>query len=119
MKKAFVNNTANVQSFCPPLHEETDSWPLINPAMGGGDSVEVHISEIRPCGAALQDFHDHEDHVFYVLSGRGYTVVDGERLDINPGDALWVARQTFHEIHVTGRETLRLLVVLAPAKRLK
>ena len=116
VKNGFVRNAADAEPFCPPLHENCDAWALIDPSFGGGDSVELHITEMRPGGAALEDVHENKDHIFYVLSGKGYALVDGERHPIQTGDALWIARKALHEIHVEGRETLRLLVVIAPAK---
>ena len=116
VKKGFVRNVADAEPFCPPLHENCDAWALIDPSVGGGDSVAVHITEMRPEGAALDDIHEDKDHIFYVLSGKGFALVDGEKHYIQTGDALWIARKSRHEIHVKGRETLRLLVVIAPAK---
>jgi len=105
----------DVQPGCPPLHHETVSWAMVT-AADGSQSVEVFIDEISPQGAAYQDKHEHEDHVFFIISGRGYAVVDQERLEYAPGDALWIPRGAAHEMYVTGQETLRMVTVVAPAR---
>lgn len=116
MGKAFVKSVKDVVPVCPPKHEGTDSWPLVTPKLGGGDSIEFFVTEIRPGGAALEDIHETADHVYFFISGRGYSIVEGQRFDVGPGDALWIPRNSVHELKVIGNETLRFTVLFAPAR---
>jgi len=101
----------------PPKHEDTVSYPLVNPKTCPGAQLEFHITEIHAgTGRALDDVHENEDHVFYVLSGRATAKVGDEVFHIEPGDALWVPRNTVHNFDVIGGETFRIAVVFAPAR---
>jgi mannose-6-phosphate isomerase-like protein (cupin superfamily) len=101
----------------PPKHEDTTSYPLINPKTCPGAQLEFHITEIHAGkGRALDDVHENEDHVFYVLSGHAAARVGEEVYRIGPGDALWVPKNTLHNFMVIGGETFRIAVVFAPAR---
>lgn len=115
MSKAFVRSMHEVRPGCPPLHSATVSWAMVT-GEDGAKSVEMFIDEIAPIGAAHKDIHEHEDHIFFIISGRGYAIVDGERLEYAPGDALWIPHGLEHEMYVTGQETLRMVTVVAPPR---
>jgi mannose-6-phosphate isomerase-like protein (cupin superfamily) len=100
----------------PPKHEVTRGWPLINPKTCPGAQLEFHITEIQPEGAALDDVHEKEDHVFYVLSGRAMAKVGADDFLVEQGDALYVPRNTVHNFRIQGGEVFRIAVVFAPAR---
>jgi quercetin dioxygenase-like cupin family protein len=59
--------------------------------------------------------HDESDEVVYVLSGHGaFTIGEGDRIPIGPGDSLHIPIGVFHDSHNTGWEPLRLLVMYSP-----
>lgn len=100
----------------PPKHRNTRGWPLVNPRSCPGAQLEFHITEIMPDGAALDDVHEKEDHVFFVLSGRAAATVGGQVFEVGPGDALYVPRGCVHAFRILGGEVLRIGVVFAPAR---
>lgn len=100
----------------PPRHELTRGWPLVNPKSCPGAQLEFHVTEIQPEGAALDDVHENEDHVFYVLSGRAKAHVGEDYFDVEPGDALYVPKNTTHSFSIQGGEVFRIAVVFAPAR---
>ena len=100
----------------PPKHEKTRGWPLINPKSCQGAQLEFHVTEIQPEGAALDDVHEKEDHVFYVLSGRAKAKVGEDDFDVEPGDALYVPKNTPHDFRIQGGEVFRIAVVFAPGR---
>jgi mannose-6-phosphate isomerase-like protein (cupin superfamily) len=100
----------------PPQHEVTRGWPLVNPKTCPGAQLEFHITEIQPEGGALDDVHENEDHVFYVLSGRAMAKVGDDDFLVEPGDALYVPKGTVHNFRVQGGEVFRIAVVFAPPR---
>ena len=100
----------------PPKHEKTRGWPLVNPKSCPGAQLEFHVTEIMPDGAALADVHPDEDHVFFVLSGRATANVGDDVFDVEPGDALYVPKNTTHDFTIKGGEVFRIAVVFAPAR---
>jgi mannose-6-phosphate isomerase-like protein (cupin superfamily) len=100
----------------PPKHVNTRGWPLVNPKSCPGAQLEFHVTEIMPDGAALEDLHPDEDHVFYVLSGRATANVGDDVFDVGPGDALYVPKNTTHDFTIVGGEVFRIAVVFAPGR---
>ncbi len=115
--KGAVFNTGSVEfKQDPPKHENTRGWPLVNPKSCPGAQLEFHITEIMPDGAALDDVHDAEDHVFYVLNGRARAKVGDDVFEVAPGDALYVPKGTVHNFEIVGGEVFRIAVVFSPAR---
>lgn len=100
----------------PPKHLVTNAYPLVNPKTCPGAQLEFHITEIHPDGAALDDIHPLEDHVFYVLSGRAMAKVGDDDFLCEPGDALFVPKNTVHNFRIIGGEVFRIGVVFAPPR---
>ena len=88
----------NARDLEESVHLDGDHWggayKVLTPALGGADGRgmgRLGVNETRlPPGRALCPFHYHqrEDEVFYVLSGKG-VLRSGDRLiDIGPGDCI-------------------------------
>jgi quercetin dioxygenase-like cupin family protein len=117
-QKVFRVNADTPWVVNPPKHEDTVAYPLINPKTCPGAQLEFHITEIHSGGQgrALDDVHENEDHVFYVLSGHATAKVGDQVHEVGPGDALWVPKNTVHNFEVVGGETFRIAVFFAPAR---
>ena len=92
-------------------------WELI-----GGDTMPtsemvVGIAEV-PVGAGRPPRgHTHEPaEVYYIVSGRGEVLVEGETYALTPGDAVWIPPNAEHVAYNVGDEPLRLLYVFAKDK---
>lgn len=116
--KPFIRNVRDVEPVVPPKHFDASAYPLAMPKNGGSNTIEFHVTEIRPTGRAEEDVHEDADHVYFFISGYGYTICDGERLDFGPNDALYIPKGTKHEMHVKGEETLRMVVTFGPSRKM-
>ena len=65
---------------------------------------------LRVDGAAEARSNEDDDEVLYVLAGRGVATIGGERHELEPGSAVWLARGT--AIEIDGAAGLELLSVL-------
>jgi quercetin dioxygenase-like cupin family protein len=86
-------------------HRHAGIWIL----MGGSESQSDETNGFRAKGAAMTNIfeetahssshkHAHTEAMLYVLEGKGYSEVDGERYDWEAGDAVHVPpRMTVHE----------------------
>jgi mannose-6-phosphate isomerase-like protein (cupin superfamily) len=72
------------------------------------------ICEIRLGGAALEANHGPADHWFYILSGKGYSLMNGKRYEFKVGDLMWTPGNCKHEMYPLGTTTLKFLVSLHP-----
>ncbi len=72
-----------------------------------GAAGEVHHVEIRD---AKMHYHERTDEFYYVVSGRGTMVLDGEEIELHPGVVVYVPRGVRHK----ARGELTVLVVCVP-----
>ena len=61
-------------------------------------------------GSAIGYHEQHEDEIYYVLSGHGLMTVDGKSFDVGPGTAVLTRPGSSHGIKPTGVEDLVLLI---------
>ncbi len=73
----LVRSVFDCKSVVPPKRFDFYAIPVVNPKAGGSDTIEFLISECMPGGRAEADVHQDSDHIYYFLSGKGYTVCDG------------------------------------------
>ncbi len=95
---------------------------------GGKGSVEVtHIfrqNELRGkarlvarliinpgCSIGLHE-HVNEEEIFYVIKGKGLIEDNGEKREVNLGDAVLTGGGAVHAVENTGGEPLELLAVI-------
>lgn len=119
--KAYVKNYYDIKAAAPPGHVNAHSAPFALPVTMGykfpGDEWTYQYfstCEIIFGGAALTANHGPADHVFYILAGEGYTLIDGKRHDFKTGDILWSPGNLDHEMYPAGTATLKFLVTLCP-----
>lgn len=114
-KKSYYKvSTKDITPGVAPLHEESNSWCTVL-----NDDLECYVTDIRPGGAALKDNHPDCDHMFYYVSGYGYQIVEGERIDFGPGDTIFVSRNCDHEMYPLGQETVKMVVTMTPTREFK
>jgi mannose-6-phosphate isomerase-like protein (cupin superfamily) len=119
--KAYVKNYYDIQAMQPAAHVMAHSAPFAGPVpMGydptGKDWTYLYFStcEITYGGAALLANHPNADHVFYILDGYGYALMDGKRYTYETGDIMWTPGNVDHEMYPFGTATLKFLVTLCP-----
>jgi lysophospholipase L1-like esterase/mannose-6-phosphate isomerase-like protein (cupin superfamily) len=68
-------------------------------------------------GAGIGLHQHHKDEIYYVLSGSGRYVLDGQQREVGPGDAMLTRPGSSHAIHQTGEEDLVLLIMYGKSSR--
>jgi len=61
-------------------------------------------------GAGIGYHQQHEDEVYYVLSGRGVMTLDDKPMDVGPGTAILTRPGSSHGLKQAGNEDLVLLI---------
>ena len=61
-------------------------------------------------GSAIGYHEQHEDEIYYVLSGRGVMKLDGKDVEVGPGTAILTRPGSSHGIRQVGREDLVILI---------
>ena len=91
----------------------------------GSTIRELHHTEaqslaeatLEPGQATVRHYHAESEEIYFLLAGRGELELDGERCEVEPGDAILIPRGAWHRIHALGDESLRLLCCCAPPYR--
>ena len=68
-------------------------------------------------GSAIGYHLQHEDEIYYVLSGRGLMNVDGKAFEVGPGDAVLTRPGSSHGLKQVGSEDLVILINYEQAPR--
>lgn len=55
--------------------------------------------------------HKHNEAVIFVLRGKGYTLLDGERVDWEPGDTIYIGAGVWHQHFVTSDEPAMVIAI--------
>ena len=113
MTKGKLLKVAELESFCPPAHTNTDAWGMINKNTVGAEFTNFSLTEIRPGGEAQETTHPGAEHGVFVLSGVGEAYVEGEKFIVHPYECLWVPHGARHSIKPLGKQTLRAVVFSA------
>ena len=61
-------------------------------------------------GSAIGYHEQHEDEIYYVLSGRGVMTLDGKTVDVTPGTAVLTRTGSSHSLKQTGDDDLVILI---------
>ena len=61
-------------------------------------------------GSAIGYHEQHEDEIYYVLSGRGVMKIDGKDVAVGPGTAVLTRTGSSHGLRQTGGEDLVVLI---------
>jgi len=61
-------------------------------------------------GSGIGYHEQHEDEVYYVLSGRGVMTLDDKPVDVGPGTAILTRPGSSHGLRQTGAEDLVVLI---------
>ena len=90
-----------------------DYRPIFETARLNVTHVRIHPGDTVPAHT-----HHDEDQVYYVVSGAGFVVLDGERTEVSTGSSVLIPMGTEHEITNTGTDVLDYVffVVFVPAR---
>ena len=113
MGKAYVKNYYELFAASPIRHIVANAWAFGTPAITGTTNYSFFsICEIRIGGCAVMDNHKDADHCYYILSGKGWSFIEGKRYEYNAGDVMWIPGNSNHEMYPTGVQTLKFTVTL-------
>ena len=113
----FIRNIDSVDPITVPGYKNANVFSIATPKNGGSNTIEFHVVEIRPDGAIEANTVDDADQMSFVLSGKGYAIVAGEKFELHAEDALYVPRGASYEIHPENGHTLRLAQSFGPSRK--
>lgn len=106
----ILEHDAEVASAEPGTHNgggETIGYSFFNKAPGL--KLVFRKRALKP-GSAIGYHEQHEDEIYYVLSGRGVMTIDGKSVEVTPGSAILTRPGSSHGLKQTGTEDLVILI---------
>ena len=87
---------------------------LLDEQSVGAKQFALLVNEFDPGLTSTAHKHDAEEHAFYVISGTGIMNIEGEKISVAPGDAVFVPPGKMHQISSTGDAPLKYVVLYSP-----
>lgn len=107
-----IRNIREVPSFT------TKDGSEIRELLSGRNSciTRQSLAEARlpPGMSTTPHYHPVTEEIYYLLEGTGRMTIDGETLDVGPGDAIAIPPGCVHTILCTGSLSLKFLCTCAP-----
>lgn len=97
----------------PPGHVGGFSKYLVG-THNGSTTMDFRISRYPIRGRVDLHTHEHEEQIYYIISGTGTGQLGQERFLLQPGDTLFVPPTVEHAVENTGDEDLVFVVVTSP-----
>lgn len=112
----FINSKDNItQPLTQPLGETV--FELVGSAARSGNARLHSLAHILipPGNSSSAHYHKVAEETYYILSGRGRMLVDGQEYSLSPGQACLIRAPEMHQIFNAGEVDLEFLAVCAPA----
>jgi mannose-6-phosphate isomerase-like protein (cupin superfamily) len=93
---------------------DTNYFALIADPIRDGVPFMAFIEVFEPGGRTPWHHHGHAHEMFFVLSGEGKSVCDGEEIPLRKGESFIVRPGNDHEVVNTGTEKLYCLTLMVP-----
>lgn len=87
---------------------------LLDEQSVGAKQFALLVNEFEPGLASTAHKHDAEEHAFYFISGTGAVDIEGEKISVAPGDAVFVPPGKTHQISSAGDAPLKYVVLYSP-----
>jgi mannose-6-phosphate isomerase-like protein (cupin superfamily) len=81
---------------------------------GGTALQSLAEARLAPAGRTQRHYHAVSEEIYFVTAGRAEMEVDGERVELGPGEAVAIPPGAWHEIVALGSDELRFLCCCAP-----
>ena len=105
---------AEIPGYSPANHTGTLNRRLISRETVGANQLEVLLGSIEKGQGALPHAHPGIEQVCYLLTGTARAEMNGETVDMVPGDCCFFPPDLPHVFTVTSETAARVLVIYSP-----
>jgi mannose-6-phosphate isomerase-like protein (cupin superfamily) len=109
----IVRRLADLETF-KIKDADTNYFALIADPIRDATPFMAFVEIFEPGGRTPWHHHGHAHEMFFVLSGEGKSVCNGEEIPLKKGESLIVRPGNDHEIVNTGSEKLYCLTLMVP-----
>lgn len=86
------------------------SKTFIGPLANGAEHVRVGVTEYDPSTPHEPHSHPGQEEVIWVLTGRGYTETQGEKIDLRPGQVAYIPGGVEHKTAAVGGKMTAIII---------
>ena len=104
---------SDVTPYSPANHTGTRNFRMIGPETVGAKQVEMLIGEVEKGKGALPHAHPGIEQICYLLEGTAHVEVDGDRFEMQAGDACFFPSGKNHLFEATS-ERAKVMVIYSP-----
>jgi len=84
------------------------TYLLIGESNSGSKEISIQVTKVEP--NRMQFLHSHEEEqCYYIISGTGQMIIDGQTKEVKDGDAVFVPSDSSHGIKNNGNTRLTYL----------
>ena len=112
MPQALKNNRNDCQPFI--TKDGSEIREIMSPGNSRLERQSLAEATLPAGSATTEHYHDGIEEIYYFLSGKGRMRVDGNTLDVGPGDAVALLPGIPHKTWNTGQDPLVFLCVCVP-----
>jgi quercetin dioxygenase-like cupin family protein len=114
MTQTYFVKGRNVPAYHPANHTGTRNHRIIGPDTVGQTGVEVLLGIVEKGKGAEPHAHPGIEQVCYLITGTATATVNGQRADLEAGDACYFPPDSFHTFVVTSETPAHVLVIYTP-----
>lgn len=114
MASKYFVRAQDVPGYHPANHTGTLNRRLIGPETVGAQQLEVVLGVVEKGKGAQPHLHPGIEQVCYMLEGRARAEVNGEALELGPGDCCFFPANAPHVFTVVSDEPVKVLVIYSP-----
>lgn len=110
-RDSYVENARDIAVQQPGPHDgqgTTTAYPFFEDAEGF--DIVFRQRALHP-GATIGEHLNDKDEIYYVLSGRGELLLDGQSREVGAGDAILTRDGSTHALAQRGKDDLVIIVV--------
>jgi mannose-6-phosphate isomerase-like protein (cupin superfamily) len=111
----LIRSIYNVDN-TPAYNGTVDQWRLYREGELLSTINGINANVIAPGTGSLSHRHEHTEHIYYILGGKGIVIVGDEEREVTEGDAVYMPPRLDHSIKNTGTYPLRFLAITADEK---
>lgn len=108
-----VINRDDVRPFT--TKDSSEIREILAPRNSGIKRQSLAEARLLPGRSTEEHYHIQTEEIYYILSGRGQMIVNGEKRDVKEHDGIAILPGVRHKITNTGTEDLIFLCCCVPA----
>jgi len=103
-----------MKRFVEDIEELTAKNRELRRVLYTGTHLQLVLMALDPGQETGEDAHPDHDQFFRIEKGRGELVLEGDRIKLNPNDAVIVPAGARHNVINTGEKPMKLFMIYAP-----